>query len=220
MKTFISDLIPKIQRYSQQLDNQTLLTNQHWVVVDDNTDTKHVYIFRSNNELLISQNGRVEKAKWEYLSHDTLLIDRKDESILFRHGFFDENILALKTDGKSEYALLVNETKYNSDLNSSTSVLEFLQKRYISRQDQPSLLSDLERKECPVQQQSNVYQQIGTYHTNKGIIKIHGMKNSYTLISGSNVSLNDQPAPDGKYKLDFFWCIHVKCGKLVKESLF
>ena len=35
MKTFISDLIPKLQRFSQKLDNLTLLTNQHWVVFDD-----------------------------------------------------------------------------------------------------------------------------------------------------------------------------------------
>lgn len=130
MKTFISDLIPKIKRYSQQLDNLTLLTNQHWIVVDDNSDTKHVYIFRSNNELLISQNGRVEKAKWEYLGNDTLLIDRKDESLLFRHGFFDENILALKTDGKAEYAFFINETKSSAELNSIEHIANFLQHKY------------------------------------------------------------------------------------------
>lgn len=29
MQTFISDLIPKIQRFSQKLDDLTLLSNQH-----------------------------------------------------------------------------------------------------------------------------------------------------------------------------------------------
>jgi hypothetical protein len=98
MKTFISDLIPKLQRFSQKLDNLTLLTNQHWVVIDDISNNKNIYIFRANNDLLISQNGKVEKAKWEYLGNNSLLIDRKDESYLFKHGFFDENILALKVD--------------------------------------------------------------------------------------------------------------------------
>jgi hypothetical protein len=50
MKTFISDLIPKLQKYSQKLDNLTLLTNQHWVVVDDINNNKYIYIFRTNNE--------------------------------------------------------------------------------------------------------------------------------------------------------------------------
>jgi hypothetical protein len=66
MKTYISDIIPKIQKFSQKLDNLTLLTNQHWVVIDNVENEKNVYIFRQNNELLISQNGKVEKAKWEY----------------------------------------------------------------------------------------------------------------------------------------------------------
>ncbi|KXK31195.1 MAG: hypothetical protein UZ12_BCD005000408 [Bacteroidetes bacterium OLB12] len=86
MKTYISDIIPKIERFSQKLDNLTLLTSQHWVVIEEINDSKTVYIFRKNNELLISQNGLVEKAKWEYLGHNSLLIDMKQESYLFRHA--------------------------------------------------------------------------------------------------------------------------------------
>jgi len=131
MRTYISDIIPRIQKFSQKLDNLTLLTNQHWVVIDDIDKTKNVYIFRENNELLISQNGKVEKARWEYLGHNSLLIDRKDESFLFKHGFFDENILALKIDSKDEYAFLVNETRFGKELSSSLSVIEFLSRKYI-----------------------------------------------------------------------------------------
>lgn len=131
MKTFIADIIPRLQQYSQKLDNLTLLTNQHWVVVDEIVNSKTVYIFRSNNELLISKNGEVEKAKWEYLGNNALLLDLKEKSYLFRHGFFDENILALKIDGKEEYAFLVNETKFDKELNSSERILEFLQRKYI-----------------------------------------------------------------------------------------
>lgn len=131
MKTYISDIIPKIQRYSHKLDNLTMLTNQHWVVIDEIENSKNVYIFRQNNELLISQNGKVDKAKWEYLGHNSLLIDRKDESYLFKHGFFDENILALKIDSKDEYAFLVNETNFDKELNSIERVVEFLSSKYI-----------------------------------------------------------------------------------------
>jgi len=131
MKTFIADIIPRLQEFSQKLDNLTLLTNQHWVVVDEIANSKMVYIFRPNNELLISRNGRVDRGKWEYLGNSTLLIDLTDGAYLFRHGFFDENILALKIDGKEEYAFLVNETKFDKELNSSERILEFLQRKYI-----------------------------------------------------------------------------------------
>jgi hypothetical protein len=131
MKTYLADIIPKIKRYSEKLDNLTLLTNQHWVVIDELQNSKFVYIFRNNFELLISQNGKVEKGKWEYLGNNSLLIERKDDSYLFRHGFFDSNILALKVDGRDEYAFLVNENNYGGDLNSIEKVLNFLETKYL-----------------------------------------------------------------------------------------
>ena len=134
MKTYLSDIIPKIQRFSKKLDDITNLTNQHWVVVDDLMNSKSIYIFRSNNELLISQNGKVEKAKWEYLGNNSLLIDKKDSSLLFKHGFMDENILALKIDSKEEYAFLVNENKYKAELNSINNIINFLTKNYLAKQ--------------------------------------------------------------------------------------
>ena len=132
MQTFIADIIPKLQKFSQKLDDLSLLTNQHWVVLDELTKAKNVYIFRSNNELLISSNGKVEKGRWEYLGNNSLLIDRKDESFLFKHGFFDENVMALKIDGKEEYAILVNESRFNGELNSKEKVLQFHSNQYLN----------------------------------------------------------------------------------------
>ncbi len=116
MKTFISDIIPRLQRFSQKLDNLTLLTNQHWVVFDDIINNKITYIFRENNDLIISINGKAEIAKWEYIGNNSLLIKRNDgTNYVFKHGFFDENILALKIDSKEQYAFLVNENKYDGE---------------------------------------------------------------------------------------------------------
>ena len=131
MKTYLAGIIPKIKKYSEKLDNLTMLTNQHWVVVDELRNSKFVYIFRSNYELLISQNGRIDKGKWEYLGNNSLLIESTEGSYLFRHGFFDENVLALKIDGKDEFAFLVNENKYEGDLNSIDKVLDFLERKYL-----------------------------------------------------------------------------------------
>jgi len=131
MKTYFSDIIPKIQRFSHKLDNLTMLTNQHWVVLDEIENTKNVYIFRQNNELLIATNGKVEKGKWEYLGSNSILIDTKNESYLFKHGFFDKNILALKIDSSEEYAFLINETRFYKKLNSLSAIMEFLEKNYL-----------------------------------------------------------------------------------------
>lgn len=132
MKTFLLDIFPKIKQYSLKLDEITLLTNQHWVVIDEIKNSKNVYIFRDKNELLISQNGKVEKGRWEYLGNKSLLIDKGDESYLFKHGFFDENILALKVDSSEEYAVFVNENKYEGELNSIEGIIKFLTSKYIN----------------------------------------------------------------------------------------
>ncbi len=131
MRTYAADIIPKIQSFSQKLDNLTMLTNQHWVVLDELKQSKTVYIFRAKGELLISVNGKVDKAKWEYLGQNSILIDLKEESYLFRHGFFDQNILALKVDSKNEYAVLINESKYQGELNSISAVINFLNQNYL-----------------------------------------------------------------------------------------
>ena len=139
MKSFLLDIIPKIQKYSEKLDNLTLLTNQHWVIIDNIESNKGVYIFRTNGELLISMNGKVTKGKWEFLGNNTLLVDHSDESYLFKHGFFDENILALKIDGLNEYTLLVNETQFNGELNSIENIIAFLQNMYLRPETQAYL---------------------------------------------------------------------------------
>ncbi len=132
MKTYLADIIPKIQRFSRKLDDLTLLTKQHWVAIDGSASSKSVYIFRKNGELLVSLNGRVEKAKWEYLGNNSLLIDKNNESFLFKHGFLDANVLALKIDGENEYVFLVNENKFEQELNSIVNIISFLNEEYLA----------------------------------------------------------------------------------------
>jgi hypothetical protein len=205
MRTFIADIIPRIQKYSQKLDNITLLTNQHWVVVDEIANSKTVYIFRPTNELLISKNGKVDKAKWEYLGNNTLLIDLKDESYLFRHGFFDENILALKIDGREEYAFLVNETRFDKELNSADRILEFLQRKYIEPE---------QNTELPFDKNAKIYH----FKTDKGVLDIVIPSDFYPQ-KGNKVFLNGQPAPDGKYRFGLLWYEHIKNGVIEKHTM-
>ncbi|OUR93975.1 hypothetical protein A9Q87_04525 [Flavobacteriales bacterium 34_180_T64] len=105
--------------------------------MDENTSNKSVFIFREkNNQLLISNNGKIEKGNWDYLGNNSLLIDRKDGSFLFKHGFIDDCVLALKVDGKEEYALLVNEHKFENSLKSLDGILKFLNEKYVEQKEQ------------------------------------------------------------------------------------
>jgi len=220
LKTFISDLIPKLERFSQKLDNLSLLQNQHWIVVDEISNSKNVYIFRKNNELLISQNGKVEKAKWEYLGNNSLLIEKKDEIYLFKHGFFDENILALKVDSKNEYAFLINENKCNGEINSLDKVIEFLTNKYIEPhlkkhfEDTTGIIINNKPKNL-----ERTFINI-SYETNIGKIEVSQKLPSDTPDVGNKVFQNGKIASDGKYKMGFMWHIYVEEGIVKKVSLF
>lgn len=131
MKTFLLDLIPRIQKYSKNLDDISILTGKHWVLLGGDS-TKTVYIFRTlNNQLIISKNGRIEKAKWEHIGKDSIIIDVREESFLFKHGFIDDSILALKLDGTNEYALFINETRFIEFLDSIEKAISFLKENYL-----------------------------------------------------------------------------------------
>lgn len=217
MITFLSDIFPKIQRYSEKLDNLTMLTNQHWVSIDNMLSNKTVYIFRSNNELLVSTNGKVEKAKWEYLGNKSLLIDKETDSYLFKHGFFDENVLALKVDSSEEYAVFVNENKYEGELNSIDRVFDFLKRRYLD----PSIISTLETvtgEVIDINEQNS--KPIGIFQTDKGEIKVELNFDGAVPAMNNTVHQNDIFAKDGKYKLGLMNYLIIKNGKIVDLTAF
>lgn len=192
MKTFLADIFPKIERFSDKLDNLTMLTNQHWVSIDDILSTKTVYIFRTNNELLISKNGKVEKAKWEHLGNKSLLIDKTADSYLFKHGFFDENVLALKVDSSEEYAVFVNENKYDGELNSIDKVFDFLRLTYLD----PSIKTSIQVSTGHVLNSSITTQTVYRVTQDGETLKIVSVNNE-TI--GAKVYINEKPARDGIY---------------------
>jgi hypothetical protein len=191
MKTYLLDILPKIQRFSEKLDNLTLLTNQHWVYIDEILSNKTVYIFRTNNELIISTNGKVEKAKWEHLGNKSILIDKISESFLFKHGFFDENILALKVDSSAEYAIFVNENKYEGELNSINKVYDFLTQKYLA----PNIENYIEVKSGVIINPLDLKTVYRETNDNQ-ILEIVSQKNE-TI--GAKVFINKKAAPDNIY---------------------
>tara|TARA_Y100001954_G_C15590364_1_gene492901 strand:+ start:60 stop:707 length:648 start_codon:yes stop_codon:yes gene_type:complete len=215
MKTYISDIIPKVQKFSKKLDDLTLLTEKSWVVIDDQSNAKTVYIFRKDHELLIALNGKVEKAKWDYVGNNSLLIDRKDESYLFKHGFIDSNLLALKIDSKNEYAFLVNENKYTGELNSIESIFRFLEKEYLKP---PPQVKPKPKPPAPPPKKVIEFKD-KRINTDKGALIITS-RLDIGFTAGDTVRLNDKAAPDGKYAYSWPKCwfyIVVKDGKVYKH---
>ena len=125
MKTYFSEIIPKLKSKSEELDVTAILTSTHWIMVRDDEE-KQTYIFRDNNDLLISRNGNVQKAKWEYLGNKSVLIDSEGGSYLFKLSSYLKGTIALKLDNKQEYAMFFSDDLTGKELMSVKDFEQYL----------------------------------------------------------------------------------------------
>ena len=87
MKNYLSNILPRIKQFSQDLDKKEGFVDVPWVIIDE-LQNQQKYIFKRNGELLMSLNGQVTVGKWEYLSAArSLLIDRNVDKILLNQNF-------------------------------------------------------------------------------------------------------------------------------------
>lgn len=195
MLYYLFDIIPKIQVFSKKLDDISLLINQHWVSINEMNNNKTVFIFRSNEQLLISENGKIERAKWEYIGSNSLVIDQQSGSYLFRHGFLDDTILALKVDGTETYALFINETKYGKEINGIHDIEFFLKLRYLNQR--PENTSDTKYDEIRID-----IKRLGVEELINGdeLSFYLTETNQTSIIEGCSVLLNGIKPKNGLYK--------------------
>lgn len=89
---------------------------QAWHVLNDQ-NVKILYIFRKDGSLLISANGDVEKAHWEYIKENqTILIEQSTQCLLFHPIFYDDVVLAIQQDGTDRFLAMVNGDKVDKFL--------------------------------------------------------------------------------------------------------
>ena len=132
METNLSVLIPRVRKLSQKFDNTSLILSHHWVLVDEINSKKKLYIFRKNKELLISEDGQVDIASWRYLGKNTLLVENNTEKNLYKHGFFDQNLIAIKIRDDENYSFFVDEEKFDHGLNSENKIAKYLYDKYLN----------------------------------------------------------------------------------------
>jgi len=126
MIPYIISLLPKLQAYSKKLDETSLFVDQFWVVLEQDSDIRRKFNFRSNNELIVSTKGEVISGKWEYLPYDkSLLIEFEGKKQLLNQGFIEERIMILKKDDSFDYLILANSNKLKEiTLGAITGILE------------------------------------------------------------------------------------------------
>lgn len=110
MKTFLLNIPNEIRNWNNTLDAKSVLCNQSWNVFNDE-GVKEVYVFQKDGTLIASHNGKVTRAKWEYIPQNTSLIIENSgaDTFMLRPAYYDKKVLALQVDGTDNYALMVDE---------------------------------------------------------------------------------------------------------------
>jgi len=211
MKTFILDIVSKISSYSKKLDDKSLIINKKWILVDDSNE-KSVFIFRENNQLLISENGIIQKSSWEYITKDLVSLEINNINYLFTPAFLDENMFILKLDSRNEYVVFINENQVREIINSLNQINDFIDTNYLNNKKET--ISYKKPKPEKIITITPEY-----YPSDKGELKIELTQMLYPSI-GNKVYFGNSHAPDGKYKLGFMWYIYVKDGTIIDVSVF
>jgi hypothetical protein len=116
--------------------------------------------------------------------------------------------MALKIDSKEEYAVFVNENKYDGELNSIDKVFDFLRRNYIH--------STIGGSPGP----TNTPKVLVSYNTDKGEIKVLQKFLNDAPDIGNEVFLNGKPFSNGKFKMGFMWYLYVVNGKIERVGLY
>lgn len=213
MKSYLSNILPRIQQFSKKLENTSLFVDIPWIFIDEEGN-KLTYIFRQNNELLISKAGEVTSGKWEYLPFaDSLLIDIEGQKRLYKHGFLDEGLMIMRKDETENLFITINSKK----------IPDLDVERYINTV-QSNLIST---KSAPVvkKPEDNVYLPIvKTLNNGKPVVfiipdypsepKSKNCLNRYVKYHGTEVLL-----PNGKYKLADGDVMKIFDGKCIEYDM-
>ncbi len=111
MTDYLKSILPRLQRYSKQLSEEANFVDVPWAFRD--VDGAVVtYLFRRNNELLVTKQGEVVTGRWEYIaSLRSLLIEYEGRKRLYNQGYLDPEkaVLILRKDGTEELFVLGNK---------------------------------------------------------------------------------------------------------------
>ena len=109
MKTYLMSIPDSIKGISDKLNVKALLCDKSWVIYNDD-GIRIVFIFEKKGSIIISQNGVVEKAKWEYVkANKSILIENNGQTLLLHPTFVDDILFIMQQDGTNFHIVMIDE---------------------------------------------------------------------------------------------------------------
>ncbi|BAO77665.1 hypothetical protein [Winogradskyella sp. PG-2] len=130
MTDYLRNTIPNLKPFDFERHHDTLFINQQWVLVNGISKKKSIYTFKEDNILEITRKDNVIKTSWNLSIQNIFSIETEDGLITVKAYFKDDDILVLNHQDKQEFALYINTTNYDDELNSVEDIQSFLKDKY------------------------------------------------------------------------------------------
>jgi len=130
MQDYLHRTIPNLQPFVFELHFDTHFINQNWVLVNGICNKKSVYTFKTGNILEITRKNQVITTSWTLKIENVFSIETEDGLINVKAYFKDNDILVLNNQDKQEFALYINTTNYEYEVNSIEDIQDFLKEKY------------------------------------------------------------------------------------------
>ena len=171
MLDYIKKLLPRLKKYSKDLDKIENFVDREWVLIDDGGNNQ-TYEFMRDGRLvltLVSNNGTNQQTQigsWDLLGSGRLLITRPQGALTLNQGFLGDMLLILQESGTLNNPFCCyNSTKIKPE-NIGYHLDVFLQDKENPRipYPEPVIIPERTSKER--------LHNIRIFDTNKGLIRI------------------------------------------------
>lgn len=130
MNDYLHQTIPNLKPFDFAMHHDALLINQTWVLVNGISKKKSIYTFKTDNILEIHRKNNTIKTSWTLGINNIFSIETEDGLITVKAYFKDDDVLVLNHQNKEAFALFINITNYEDELNSIEDVHAFLKEKY------------------------------------------------------------------------------------------
>lgn len=130
MNTNIHASISNLKPFDYSKHYTSHFINQNWVLVNGIAKKKAIYTFRTDHVLEIKRSEDTIKTAWDIDVKNVFSVETEDGLIIVKAYFRDKDILVLDHQDKDDFAMFINITDYDMDINSVDDIQEFLKLKY------------------------------------------------------------------------------------------
>lgn len=106
----------KIESVSKQANisfTTANITNHNWTLLNESPYKEVTYIFRKNNELLISRDGSIKRCKYEFvIDNNSILISNEKETVIYKIVVSRDDFFILNRYSTEQILFFANRTKF------------------------------------------------------------------------------------------------------------